>query len=106
MEAAIDTGAKEVIEFHDCLHGFCSGRGTDTAIMEAKLIQLLAAIAGEALFECFMDLRCAFDSVDHEEGLTILEDRGAGPDLLGPLRMFWEHQQIVCRQAGSHGPSF
>jgi len=82
MEAIIDTRVKEVIAFHDCLHGFRSGRGTDTAIIEAKLIQQLAAIAGEALFECYIDLRQAFDSVDHEESLTILEDSRAGPNLL------------------------
>jgi len=105
MEAIIDTRVKEVIEFHDCLHGFRSGRGTDISIIEAKLIQQLAAIAGEALFECFIDLRQAFDSVDHEASLTILEDRGAGPNLLRLLRRFWEQQEIVCRQGGFHGPS-
>jgi len=57
MEAIIDARVKEVIEFHDCLHGFRSGRGTDTAIIEAKLIQQLAALAGEALFECFTFVR-------------------------------------------------
>jgi len=106
MEAIIDTRVKEVIEFHDCLHGFRSGRGTDTAVVEAKLIQQLAAIAGEALFECFINLRQAFDSVDHEESLTILEDRGAGPNLIRLLRRFWEQQEIVCRQGGFHGHSF
>jgi len=109
MEAINDTRVKEVIEFHDCLHGFHSGRGprgTDTAVIEAKLIQQLAAIAGEALFECFIDLCQAFDSVDHEESLTILEDGGAGPNLLRLLRGFWEQQEIVCRQGGFHGPSF
>ena len=79
MEAIIDTRVKAVIQFHDCLHGFRSGRGTDTAIIEAKLIQQLAAIAGVALFDSFVDLKYAFDSVDHKEGLGILENRGAGP---------------------------
>jgi len=106
MESIIDTRVKEVIEFHDCLHGFRSGRGTDISIVEAKLIQQMAAIAGEALFECFIDLRQAFDSVDHEEGLTMLEDRGAGPNLLRLLHNFWEQQEIACRQGGFHGPSF
>jgi len=106
MEAIIDARVKEVIEFHDCLHGFCSGGGTNTATVEAKLIQQLAAIAGEALFECFIDLRRAFDSVDHEESLTILEDRGAGPNLIRLLHRFWEQQVIACRQGGFHGPLF
>jgi len=86
MEAIIDT------KIHDCLNGFRSSRGTDTAIIEAKLIQQLAAIAGDALFECFVDLCHALDSVDHEEGLAILEDRGAGPNLLRLLHRFREQQ--------------
>jgi len=104
MEETVDARVKEAIEFHDCLHGFRSGRGTDTAVIEAKLIQQLAAVAGEALFECFIDIRQAFDSVDHEASLTILEDRGAGPNLLRLFCRFWEQQEIACRQGGFHGP--
>ena len=40
----LDTRIKAAIEFHDCLHGFRAKRGTGTAIIEAKLLQQLAAI--------------------------------------------------------------
>eukprot|EP00957_Ditylum_brightwellii_P032207 2441707-Ditylum_brightwellii.AAC.1 len=37
-------GRLEVVKFHDCLHCFCTGRGTGTSIIEAKLAQQLAYI--------------------------------------------------------------
>ena len=37
------------ITFHDFLHGFRAGRGTGTAILEAKLLQQLAAMREEVL---------------------------------------------------------
>eukprot|EP00957_Ditylum_brightwellii_P158889 12093728-Ditylum_brightwellii.AAC.1 len=43
IEKVMD-GRLEVVKFHDCLHGFCTGRGTGTAIIEAKLAQQLAYI--------------------------------------------------------------
>ena len=30
--------------FHDILHGFCTGRGVGTAIMEINLVQELAIV--------------------------------------------------------------
>ena len=106
MEAIIDTRVKNAVQFHDCLHGFRAKRGTDTAIIEAKLIQQLASLFGVALFDCFIDLKEAFDSVDHDEALDILEARGAGPRMLALLKLYWDMQLIVCRQNGFHGPSF
>ena len=38
------------IVFHDALRGFRQGRGTETAIMEAKLEQQLAGIVHDPLF--------------------------------------------------------
>ena len=44
---------------HDVLHGFRQGRGTGTAIMEAKLEQHLAGIVHEPLFQVFLNVRKA-----------------------------------------------
>ena len=38
MENVID-GRLQIIQLHDCLHGFMKGRGTGTATIEAKLAQ-------------------------------------------------------------------
>ena len=49
----------QVIEFHDCLHGFLSGRGTGTATTEVKLTQQLAYLEQVPLFGVFIDLKKA-----------------------------------------------
>ena len=38
------------ITYHDFLHGFRAGRGTDTVTLEAKLLQQLAALREEVLY--------------------------------------------------------
>ena len=38
VEAMIDTLIKTVVQFHDVLHEFCAGMGTEAAIMELKSI--------------------------------------------------------------------
>jgi hypothetical protein len=65
VEAIIDTWCKEVIRFHDILHGFIQRRGTGTAILEAKLVQELASIEADPLFVIFLDLKKAYDTIDH-----------------------------------------
>ena len=44
------------IQFHDALHGFCAGRGTRTATLEAKLLQQLITMMDMVLHSVFLDL--------------------------------------------------
>jgi hypothetical protein len=53
----------DVIEFHPAIHGFCPHCGTDTAILECKLHMQFAAHAGSVLFQIFLDLTKAYDTV-------------------------------------------
>ena len=46
----INSRRRSSIIVHEVLHGFRHGRGTGTAIMEAKLEQQLAGIVHEPLF--------------------------------------------------------
>ena len=39
------------IQFHDTIHGFCTGRGTGTDPLKAKLIQQLTAMKEEVLYD-------------------------------------------------------
>ena len=50
--------------FHDVLQGFYLGRGTGTAVFEAKLLQQLMDMRGVVLFEVFLDLRKDYDALD------------------------------------------
>ena len=54
----------QVVDFHDCLHGFVKRRGCGTAGIEAKLIQQLAALKQTPLYVIFVDLKKACDAMD------------------------------------------
>ena len=47
------------IVLNDVLHGFRQGKGTWTAIIEAKMEQKVAGIVHEPLFQLFVDVRKA-----------------------------------------------
>ena len=47
-------------------------------------------IKQEALYETFIDLRKAYDVMDRERCLEILEGYGVGPNILRLIERFWE----------------
>eukprot|EP00957_Ditylum_brightwellii_P061037 4633286-Ditylum_brightwellii.AAC.1 len=96
IEKVMD-GRLEVVKFHDCLHEFCTGRGTGTAIIEAKLVQQLAYIKQQPWYVVFFDLRKAYDSVDRKRCKDILVAYGVGPNTMRLIRYFWDHAEMVCR---------
>ena len=96
----------QAIEFHDCLHGFLTGRGTGTATTEVKLAQQLAYLEQQPLYGIFIDLKKEYDAMDRDRCLEILEAYGVGPKLLRLLRFFWENAQMVCRAGGCYGKPF
>ena len=61
------------------LHGFRVDRGTGTATLEAKLLQKLATMREEVLYVIFIDLQKAYDALDRDRCLEILEGYGVGP---------------------------
>ena len=65
--------------FHDFLHGFWAGRGTDTSTIEAKLLQQLAALREDVLYVIFLDLQKSYDVLDRSRCIDILEGYGVVP---------------------------
>ena len=57
----VNSRIQSSIVLHDALHGFRKGRGTGTAIIEAKLEQQLAGIVHEPLFQVFIHVRKAYN---------------------------------------------
>ena len=102
IEIIID-GRLQAIQLHDCLHGFMKGRGTGTATIEAKLTQQLAHLEQTPLYEIFVDLRKAYDSVDRARCLKILAGYGVGRKVSGLLQHFWASAEYVCKAGGYFG---
>ena len=92
----MDVQIKESVDFHNALHGFHAFWGTGTGIIGAKLIQQLAMLHQVPLFQNFLDLWKAYDILDCECMLDVLEGYGVGPRILGLLRAFWAQHIVVA----------
>ena len=68
----VDCRLKRSVTLHDALHGFRAGRGMGTATLESKLAYQLVDIVHELLFQVFLDVRKAYDSLDRGRCMEIL----------------------------------
>jgi hypothetical protein len=106
IASIINARLKVTINFHDTLHGFRAGRGTGTATIEAKLCQQMATIQQVPLFQIYLDLRKAYDALDRERCLEIVEAYGTGKRVVRLLKSYWSKQKIVAKAGGYHGKPF
>lgn len=88
IEKIIDTRLCHGIQFHDALHGFRKSRGCGTAILECRLEQERALHQGTTLFQVFLDLTKAYETLDCGRTLLILEQYGVGPNVRRLLSTF------------------
>jgi hypothetical protein len=96
----------DAIELHDCLHGCRAHCGTGTGVIEAKLAQQLSYLELKPFYGVFLDLKKAFDSMDRERCIMILEGHGAGPRMIRLIRGYWRDAIMVCRAMGNYGTPF
>jgi hypothetical protein len=93
-------------DLHDSLHGCRDKHRTRTAGIKAKLAQQLAHLEQVPFYGVFLDLKKAFDSMDRERCLLILEGYGVGPRMIRLIRNFWRNAVLVCRALGNYGSPF
>jgi hypothetical protein len=78
-----------IIGFHPSLHRGLPKRGMGMATIEAKMAQQLAWMEQEPIYQVFVDLRKAYDHLDHEQCIEIMTECGVGPKLLRLQIQFW-----------------
>ena len=83
-----------------------SGRGTGTAIMEAKLLMQLHYRSAVPLYMVFIDLKKAYDTLDRPRAMRILKAYGVGPNLCRLIEKVWAGDTLVLRQSGFFGKPF
>ena len=106
VSAIINRRLTAQIAFHDAVHGFRVGRGTNTAIIELKLRMQLAQRTTKPLYLVFLDLKKAYDTLDRGRTLGILKGYGLGQNLCRIIEEVWEMDTMVPKQAGFYGKSF
>ena len=72
--AVVNCWLKRSVTLHDTLHGFRAGRGTGKATLEKKLAQQLAGIVHKPLFQVFLDVRKAYESLYRGQCMEILQE--------------------------------
>ena len=104
VSGIIDLRISSSIQFHDALHGFCAGRGTGTATLEANLLQQLIDMRDTVLHSICLNLRKAYDALDSNLCMDILTGYGVGPRTLCILRTYWARLLMVAKAGGHFGP--
>ena len=79
--AVVNCHLKRSVELNDTLHKFREGRGKGTANLEAKLTQQLVGIAHKPIFQFFLDVYKAYESLDRGRCLEILRGYGLGMNI-------------------------
>ena len=94
------------IQFHDALHGFCAGRGMDTATLEANILQQIISMRETVLHSILIDLHKAYAALDRYRCLYMLMGYGVVPRTLHILRTYWVQLQMAPKARGHYGPFF
>jgi hypothetical protein len=66
----------------------------------------LSCVRRKTLYQVFIDLAKAYDTLNRGRTLEILEGYGVGKRILRLLKNFWDSLLVVARQGGYHSFSF
>ena len=76
------------IKFLPEVHGFRKHRGTYTAIGEAKMRMQIEACTSSPVYQVYLDLSKAYDSIDRDRTLKIMEKYKIGPNIRNYIKKY------------------
>ena len=94
------------IKWHPGIHGFRHRRGTGTCILEAKLRMQLASSLCQPLCQIILDLSKAYDMLNREFTMSLLEAYGVGPNTRSIIDAIWEHELMAPKSGSCFGTPF
>ena len=87
------------IKFLPEIHSFRRKRGTYTAIGEAKIRMQIASCNSTPLYQIYLDLSKAYDSIDREQTLEIMRKYKVGPNIRNYIKKIWDQQTFYLQQS-------
>ena len=85
----------KAVKFCEEVHGFRRKRGTYTAIGKTKILMQMAICGSETVYQVYLDLRKAYDSIDRTRVINLLKKYGVGTRLRRYIETVWNGQQFV-----------
>ena len=77
-----------------------------TSAIESKLLQQLTSVRYAVLFEVFLYLQKAYDSLDWDRCIDIIVEYGVSPKAIRILRAYWCQITMVVRASRYYGLPF
>ena len=81
INTIINSHFRTAISIHDSLHGFRQEMGTGTVTLEVKMVQQMVGIFNKPLFQMFLDVKNAYESLDRMWCMKIFQGYGIGKNL-------------------------
>jgi hypothetical protein len=100
-----------IVKLEDCIpdtqFGFMKGKGiTDALFMSRGLISHGLKVEGYQIFQCFIDLKKAYDVVDRSILWEVLKRFGLPDKLVRVVQAFHDGAQATVNVEGHRGVSF
>ena len=94
------------ITLHDAPDGCRKSQGIGTDTLEEKLVQQLAGICREPLFQVLLDVRKSYALLDRTRCMKALKGYGLGTKLRRLLQPFWSDKAVVSKAGRFYGRPF
>jgi Reverse transcriptase (RNA-dependent DNA polymerase) len=86
------------IILHESIHGFRQYQGTGTAIINLKILLQKVQRDSNPLNLVFLDLTKAYNTLDRDRMLQLLQAYGVGPNICQIINNIWTNDTLILKQ--------